>query len=160
MFWNILHFFGCVMKAVGAKLSRLVRSKTEHACCSVSKDKWYWIVVGFVISITWLKPMKSHDQTIEARDHIYEIWCKKKHKSPSDFCLGHWFQMILGHPFASRIWTFNGVKRKKVLTVLRAIQTVSTDIEKVKPLEDMPFHLVRFAKAWRGASSFCDRKLG
>ena len=35
-----------------------------------------------------------------------------------------------------------------MLTVPRAIQTVSTGIEKVKPLEDMTFHLVRFAKRW------------
>ena len=65
----------------------------------------------------------------------------------------------LGHPFSTRNQTFNCFKHKKVLSGRRTANDVSRGAEKVKPLEDMTFHLVRSSKGW-GASSFYGRKLG
>ena len=39
------------MKAADTRLSRLLRTKTEHACCSVVEEECFEIVTGVVISI-------------------------------------------------------------------------------------------------------------
>ena len=89
------------MRALEIKLSRLVRYKTKHACCSVVKDQWFRIVTGFVISIMRIKPVKFRDHTVGARELVDVIWSKKLEHLRAISVFGPSFLLLLGPPFTT-----------------------------------------------------------
>ena len=95
------------MKAFEIKLCWIVRDSMKSACCSVLKDQWLAIGVGFVISTTRVKSMRFHGQTTGAWELIDAIRSKNQRTSRSDFCVR---VLILDHPgtpFDRLLQTFN-----------------------------------------------------
>ena len=107
------------MKAFEIKLCWIVRDSMKSACCSVLKDQWLAIGVGFVISTTRVKSMRFHGQTTGAWELIDAIRSKKQRTSRSDFCVRVLIFDHPGTPFDRLLQTFNIFgKAKKCLRFL------------------------------------------
>ena len=146
------------MRAFEIKLSRIVRYKTKHACCSVAIDQWFRIVTGFVISIMRIKPVRFRDHTVGARELVDVIWSKKLEHSRAISVFGPSFLLLLGPPFTTYYNDLTFLKRKKSLSVPAAISAEKGGTQKVKQREYVTFHLARFQKGGVGPLPFMAEK--
>ena len=149
------------MKAFEIKLCWIVRDSMKSACCSVLKDQWLAIVVGFVILTIWLKSIGFHGQTTEAWEFVDAIRSKKVRTSRSDFCVRFLFCDPLGIPFDRLLQT------PKVLWIAK--KNVSVRPNDICLKEGSPKSVLaaipnfslgpKWKKVW-GGSSFYGRKVG
>ena len=148
------------MKAFEIKLCWIVRDSMKSACCSVLKDQWLAIVVGFVISTTWLKPMGFHGQTAEACESVDAIRSKKYINLGAISAFGSVLLPLLGPPLTAYYRLLSFSDRKKASPSPRATSASKQWFQKVLLLRKSNLNFGQNAKWWGGPSSFYGRKVG
>ena len=102
MIFEELNFYlVTVMRVLEIKLSWFARYETKHACCSVLKDQWLWIVMSLVISVMWIKPVKFDSRTAEARVSLVCFGIEKINILRAISVFGPSFLLLLGPPFTT-----------------------------------------------------------
>ena len=138
------------MKAFEIKLCWIVRDSMKSPCCSVLKDQWLAIVVGFVISTTWLKPMGFHGQTIEAWESVDAIRSKKYINLGAISAFVPSFWLLLGPPLTAYCELLKNFGCKKVLSLRGAISAAKQRSQKVLLLRKSNLNFGQNAKSWGG----------